>query len=83
MLHVGELVTISETKLVAALREHGSKVLLGTVGDSRFQAHGITVEFEAISNGYSRSLPKTSYTHKSCEQPSKQKRRHRRRLKQV
>jgi hypothetical protein len=73
MLHVGELVTISETKSVAALRAHGSKVLLGTVGDSRFQAHGITVELEAISNGYSRSLPKISNIHKSCEQTSKQK----------
>lgn len=83
MLHVGELITISETKSVAALRGHGSKVLLGTVGDSRFQAHGITMEFEAISNGCSRSLLKVNHIHKSCEQPSKQKRRHRRRLKQV
>ena len=72
MLHVGELITISETKSVAALRAHGSKVLLGTVGDSRFQAHGITMEFEAISNGYSRSLLKVNNIHKSCEQPSKQ-----------
>jgi hypothetical protein len=72
MLHVGELITISETKSVAALRGHGSKVLLGTVGDSRFQAHGITMEFETISNGYSRSLLKVNNIHKSCEQPSKQ-----------
>src|SRR5271170_3143419 len=75
MLHVGELITISETKSVAALRAHGSKVLLGTVGDSRFQAHGITMEFEAISNGYSRNLRRVNNIHKSCEQPSKQKRR--------
>lgn len=56
MLHVGELITISETKSVAALRGRGSKGLLGTVGDSRFQAHGITMEFEAISNGYSKKF---------------------------